>query len=60
MQARINHVSVHARDMESSVGFYEELFGATQLPTPNIGFPVHRRSLSEQQVHLFVLEATRW
>ena len=53
---RINHVSVHAQDMETSVGFYEDLFGATQLPTPNFGFPVQWLSLGEQQLHLFVLE----
>jgi catechol 2,3-dioxygenase-like lactoylglutathione lyase family enzyme len=27
---RVNHVSIHAEDMEESARFYEELFGARE------------------------------
>jgi lactoylglutathione lyase len=50
---RLNHVSVNAVDMEESVRFYEELFGAERVPTPNFGFPVVWLQLGEQQLHLF-------
>ena len=51
---RINHVSIHAVDMEESVRFYTELFGMRLLPTPV--FPdghVVWLALGEQQLHLF-------
>jgi catechol 2,3-dioxygenase-like lactoylglutathione lyase family enzyme len=37
---RVNHVSVHAPDLETSVARYEDLFGARRIPTPNFGMPV--------------------
>ena len=36
----LNHVSVVARDLRESLGFYEEIFGMQRVPTPNFGFPV--------------------
>jgi catechol 2,3-dioxygenase-like lactoylglutathione lyase family enzyme len=51
---RINHVSIHAVDIEESIRFYTELFGMRRLPTPN--FPdghVVWLQLGEQQLHLF-------
>jgi len=36
----INHVSVHAHDLDESVAFYEDLFGMRRIPTPNFAFPV--------------------
>jgi YD repeat-containing protein len=50
----INHVSVHANDLEESVVFYERLFGMTRIPTPNFAFPVQWLRLGATQFHLFV------
>lgn len=50
---RINHVSVNARDLQESVEFYEDLFGAERLTTPNFGFPVQWLALGNTQLHLF-------
>ncbi len=52
----INHVSVHAVDLDASVAFYSELLGAEPLPTPNFGFPVRWLGLGESQLHLFERE----
>ena len=53
MSPRINHVSVNARDLHESVGFYVELFGAEPIPTPNFGLPVQWLALGRTQLHLF-------
>lgn len=53
MSSRLNHVSVNARDMQESVDFYVELFGAEPLPTPNFGLPVRWLALGRTQLHLF-------
>jgi len=50
----INHVSLHANDLDESTRFYVELFGMTEIPTPNFGFPVQWLRLGAQQLHLFV------
>jgi lactoylglutathione lyase len=50
----INHISVHARDLDESVAFYERLFGMRRIPTPNFAFPVQWLQLGGQQLHLFV------
>jgi catechol 2,3-dioxygenase-like lactoylglutathione lyase family enzyme len=52
-RATFNHVSVSAVDMEASVGFYRELFGASPIPTPNFGFPVQWLRIGDRQLHLF-------
>lgn len=49
----INHVSVNAKDLATSVEFYVDVFGAERLPTPNFGFPVQWLGLGASQVHLF-------
>lgn len=49
----LNHVSVVAHDLETSVRFYEELFGFERLPTPNFGFPVQWLAAGSRQLHLF-------
>jgi catechol 2,3-dioxygenase-like lactoylglutathione lyase family enzyme len=51
--ARINHVSVNARDLQESVGFYVELLDAAPIPTPNFGLPVQWLALGRTQLHLF-------
>ena len=50
---RINHVSVHAADLDASEAFYSELFGVTRLPTPDFGFPVRWLKVGGTQLHLF-------
>ena len=50
----INHVSVHARDLEQSATFYEQLFGMERIPTPTFAFPVMWLRAGCQQLHLFV------
>jgi YD repeat-containing protein len=59
----INHVSVHAHDLDESVTFYEDLFGMRRIPTPNFAFPVQWLRLGTQQLHLVVrpgVEAPRF
>jgi len=50
----INHVSIHAHDLETSAAFYEQLFGMERIPTPTFAFPVAWLRLGRQQLHLFV------
>jgi lactoylglutathione lyase len=50
----INHVSIHAHDLERSAVFYEQLFGMERIPTPTFAFPVVWLRLGHQQLHLFV------
>lgn len=50
----INHVSVHADDLDESIAFYERVFGMRRIPTPNFVFPVQWLRLGHQQLHLFV------
>ena len=50
---RINHVSVRALDLEASVAFYTELFGATPIATPNFGGRLAWLQLGESQIHIF-------
>ncbi|HEY8812980.1 MAG TPA: VOC family protein [Candidatus Dormibacteraeota bacterium] len=49
----INHVSVHAADLDASEEFYSELFGVTRLPTPDFGYPVRWLKVGRTQLHLF-------
>ena len=52
-KARVNHLSVVARDLEESVRFYVELFGMVPIATPNFGFPVQWLAVGGLQFHLF-------
>jgi catechol 2,3-dioxygenase-like lactoylglutathione lyase family enzyme len=58
MASDINHVSVHARDLEESVGFYVELLEAEPIPTPNFGVPVQWLAFGRTQLHLFQRDLT--
>jgi len=49
----VNHVSVHANDLEESTRFYERLFGMQRVATPTFAFPVQWLRLGPQQLHLF-------
>jgi catechol 2,3-dioxygenase-like lactoylglutathione lyase family enzyme len=53
MEPQINHVSIHALDLQDSVSFYVELLGAEPIPTPNFGLPVQWLALGRTQLHLF-------
>jgi hypothetical protein len=55
----INHVSVHAQDVETSAAFYEQLFGMERIPAPTFAFPVAWLHLGRQQLHLFVRSGAR-
>jgi YD repeat-containing protein len=50
---RLNHVSVHAYDLEESLRFYTEVFGMERLPSPDFSQRVEWLRLGEQQLHLF-------
>jgi catechol 2,3-dioxygenase-like lactoylglutathione lyase family enzyme len=49
----INHVSVHANDLEESAAFYEQLLGMQRIAAPTFAFPVQWLRLGCQQLHLF-------
>src|SRR3954447_25452243 len=53
----INHVSIHANDLEESVRFYVELFEAELLDTPNFGVQVQWLGQGDTQLHVFVRDA---
>jgi catechol 2,3-dioxygenase-like lactoylglutathione lyase family enzyme len=55
--AYINHVSIGAKDLDESVRFYSEVFGAERIDTPNFGYPVQWLRLGDLQLHLFKREA---
>jgi catechol 2,3-dioxygenase-like lactoylglutathione lyase family enzyme len=50
---RVSHVSLRAIDLERSVAFFEHVFGAKRLATPNFGFPTAWLQLGVSQIHLF-------
>ena len=49
----INHVSIHAADLDASEAFYGEFFGLTRIPTPDFGHPVRWLKVGGTQLHLF-------
>jgi catechol 2,3-dioxygenase-like lactoylglutathione lyase family enzyme len=53
MSTELNHVSVSATDLETSLRFYEEVLGLERVPTPNFGFPVQWLRAGGTQVHVF-------
>lgn len=53
MSATMNHVSVHANDLDEAVHFYTELLGFTVIPSPNFGSPVRWMRIGALQLHLF-------
>src|SRR5260370_23112343 len=50
----INHVSIHATDLDESTAFYEQLLGLERIATPTFALPVQWLRLGRQQLHLFV------
>jgi catechol 2,3-dioxygenase-like lactoylglutathione lyase family enzyme len=53
VNARVNHVSINARDLAESVDFYVDILAAEPIPTPNFGLPVQWLALGRTQLHLF-------
>jgi lactoylglutathione lyase len=54
MQAtRINHVSIAAKDLETSTRFYEDVFSMVRIPTPTFDTPVQWLRVGDMQLHLF-------
>jgi lactoylglutathione lyase len=53
---RLNHISIHAIDMEESLRFYTEVLGMEQLPSPDFEQRVEWLRIGEQQLHLFLSE----
>jgi catechol 2,3-dioxygenase-like lactoylglutathione lyase family enzyme len=51
--SRINHVSVNAKDLATSVAFYVDVLGAEPLATPDFGLPVQWLGIGASQLHLF-------
>lgn len=49
----LNHVSVNALDLETSLRFYEEVFGLERLPTYSFAFPTQFMRLGQLQLHVF-------
>ena len=58
MGLRINHVSVNAVDLQTSIDFYVDLLGAEPIATPNFGLPVQWLALGRTQLHLFERDLT--
>ena len=50
---RLNHVSIHAYDMDESLRFYTEVFGMERVPSPDFALHVEWLRLGQQQLHLF-------
>ncbi|HVD00203.1 MAG TPA: VOC family protein [Candidatus Dormibacteraeota bacterium] len=50
---RLNHVSIHALDLDRSEAFYRELFGMRRIPAPHFGHPVRWLKVGDSQLHLF-------
>ncbi|MBP8255969.1 MAG: VOC family protein [Opitutaceae bacterium] len=51
-QAKLNHVSIPARDLAQSEAFYRDVLGCERIQAPNFGFPVCWMRLGDLQLHL--------
>ena len=52
----INHLSVAATDLETSLAFYENVLGMERIPTYNFGFTTQYLRCGDLQIHVFLLE----
>jgi catechol 2,3-dioxygenase-like lactoylglutathione lyase family enzyme len=52
----LNHVSINARDLDTSVRFYRDVLGLDPIPTPEFGYPVQWFQLGDRQLHVFERE----
>ena len=55
---RLNHVSIHADNLEDSVRFYSEVLGLEKIATYTFAFPVQYFRVGDQQLHIFQRAAT--
>ena len=53
-----DHASVHADDLETSVAFYEEVFGLERIPTYDFPIPVQYLRCGDRQLHVFERETS--
>ena len=49
----LNHVSVHADDIEESAEFYHDMFDMERVPAPNFEVEVYWLRCGDSQIHLF-------
>jgi lactoylglutathione lyase len=50
----LNHISIHADDLDESLAFYTSVFGMQRIPSPNFRHPVAWLRLGDQELHLFL------
>ena len=53
MSPVLNHVSIVAHDLETSLRFYVDELGLEPVATPNFGFPVMWLDAGHCQIHIF-------
>lgn len=53
MPGRLNHVSVHAPELDRSARFYKEVFGLEEISAPEFAHPVRWFRAGDLQIHLF-------
>lgn len=53
VETQLNHVSIHADDIEESAEFYHELFDMERVPSPNFEVEVYWLRCGDLQIHLF-------
>jgi lactoylglutathione lyase len=53
MSPVLNHVSIVAHDLETSLRFYIDELGLEPIATPDFGFPVRWLDAGHCQIHLF-------
>jgi glyoxylase I family protein len=57
--AGYSHVAIDVDDLEAAKAFYCGIFGFTELPRPDFGFPGAWLTVGELQLHLAVIEDRR-
>jgi catechol 2,3-dioxygenase-like lactoylglutathione lyase family enzyme len=50
--AKLNHVSIPAKDFDESEAFFRAVLGCERIQAPNFGFPVCWLRLGDLQLHL--------
>lgn len=53
VETQLNHVSIHADDIEESAEFYHELFEVERVSSPNFEVEVYWLRCGDLQIHLF-------
>lgn len=55
----IHHVAVTVTDLERARRFYRDVIGLTEIPNPDLNFPVAWFAAGSAQVHLIVNASSR-